>query len=293
MQATRSHRGLSTARAALHVTWLLARAPDGVRADEVAQELGKSVSTAYNLLASLCDEGVAERLPGGLYHLAPGFRETVAEESDRHNLTGVVDDLLTRTHKRAYLAVLRGNQLRVVLERGLQGMPKLPGMSPEIRDNAHALALGKVVLARAPAAALERYLTAGLKRFTPDTITEPDRLRMELRRVRRTGIATDREEIAPDFCCIAAPLLDEQRRFLGAVGISMSVRAFDAEREGLTETLRDIVGFQACADRREVLEVGRNPVLASAPEHLAGRKTFRAPSSQARTSHDVTRRQRR
>jgi IclR family acetate operon transcriptional repressor len=58
-QATRSHRGLSTARAALSVTWLLARAPDGVRADEVAEALGKSVSTAYNLLASLCDSNVA------------------------------------------------------------------------------------------------------------------------------------------------------------------------------------------------------------------------------------------
>src|SRR5687767_12549054 len=182
MQATRSHRGLSTARAALSVTWLLARTPDGVRADEVAHELGKSVSTAYNLLASLCDEGVAERLPGGLYHLSDAFRETVAEESDRHDLSGVVEDLLTRTHKRAYLAVLRGNQLRVVLERGLQGMPKLPGMNPEIRENAHALALGKLVLARAPAAALERYLNSGLKRFTPDTITDPDALRSELRR---------------------------------------------------------------------------------------------------------------
>ena len=175
MQATRSHRGLSTARAALSVTWLLARAPDGVRADEVAETLGKSVSTAYNLLASLCDEGVAERLPGGLYHLAPGFRATVAEESDRHDLSGVVDDLLARTHKRAYLAVLRGNQLRVVLERGLQGMPKLPGMSPDIRDNAHALALGKVVLARAPADALERYLSAGLKRFTAGHDHRPGR----------------------------------------------------------------------------------------------------------------------
>ncbi|MDA0161034.1 helix-turn-helix domain-containing protein [Solirubrobacter ginsenosidimutans] len=275
MQATRSHRGLSTARAALSVTWLLARAPDGVRADEVAVKLGKSVSTAYNLLASLCDEGVAERLPGGLYHLAPGFRETVAEESDRHNLSGVVDDLLARTHKRAYLAVLRGNQLKVILERGLQGMPKLPNMSPEIRDNAHALALGKVVLARAPADALERYLSAGLKRFTEDTITDPDVLRTELRRARRDGIAVDREEIAPDFCCIAAPLLDEQRRFLGAVGISMSVRAFDAEREALTETLRDIVGFQSCADRREVLDPTRTAGLASGSEHLAVKRRMR------------------
>ncbi len=238
-------------------------------------ELGKSVSTAYNVLASLCDEHVAERLPGGLYHLSPEFRETVAEESDRHDLSGVVDDLLARTHKRAYLAVLRGNHLRVVLERGLQGMPKLPGMSPDIRDNAHALALGKVVLARAPADALERYLSAGLKRFTAATITDPDTLRGDLRRVRRTGIAVDREEIAPDFCCIAAPLLDEQRRFLGAVGISMSVRAFDSEREALIETVRDVVQFQACGDRHEILDPGRTAVLASAPEHLAVKRRLR------------------
>ena len=161
MDATRAHRGLSTARAALRVTWQLARRPEGVRADEVAEALGKSVSTAYNVLASLCDEGVAERRPGGLYRLSAEFRETVAEESDRHDLSGVVDDLLARTHKRAYLAVLRGGQLRIVLERGLQGMPKLPGMNPEIADNAHALALGKVVLALGPRDAVEQYARAG------------------------------------------------------------------------------------------------------------------------------------
>jgi propane monooxygenase large subunit len=43
----------------------------------------------------------------------------------------------------------------------------------------------------------------------------------------------------------------------------------------LTEVLRDVVGFQACADRREVLEVGRTPVLASAPEHLAVKRRLR------------------
>ena len=163
----RSHRGLSTARAALQVTWLLAREPDGVRADEVAAALGKSVSTAYNLLASLCDEGVAERRPGSVYRLTTLFRETVAEQGDRHDLSGVVDDLLARTHKRAYLAVVRAGQLRVVLERGMQGMPKLPGMRPEIEDNAHALALGKVVLALEPADAVERYLAGGLTPLHP------------------------------------------------------------------------------------------------------------------------------
>jgi DNA-binding IclR family transcriptional regulator len=262
------HRGLSTARSALQVTWLLARAPDGVRADEVAARLGKSTSTAYNLLASLCDEGVAVRGSGGVYRLALAFRHAVAggveDESTLRDLSGLVEDLLARTHKRAYAAVVRGGVLRVVVERGLQGMPKLPGMSAEIRDNAHAIALGKVVLAHSPPEALERYLDLGLRPFTPNTITTAHELRAELDTIRRTGVAIEREEFDGDFCCLAAPLLDDRRRFLGAVGISMSRRAFDEEREALEETLRDVVQFQAYADARTVLEHDPDTYLASA-----------------------------
>src|SRR4051794_39433670 len=96
--APRAHRGLSTARAALHITTLLAGHPDGVRAGEVAAELGKSASTAYNLLASLCDEQVAVRVPGGRYRLADEFRALVASGAPAPGaaevLTGLVDELL-------------------------------------------------------------------------------------------------------------------------------------------------------------------------------------------------------
>ena len=268
MPSHAQHRGLSTARSALQVTWLLARAPDGVRADGIAAELGKSASTAYNLLASLCDEGVAVRRPGGVYVLAPEFRYVVAggveDERAMRDLSGVVEDVLVRTHKRAYAAVVVGGVLRSGLERGLLGMSKLPGMDPEIRYNAHALALGKVVLALSPPEALDRYLDLGLRPFTPNTITTEHELRAELETVRRTGIAVEREEFDGDFCCIAAPLLDDRRRFLGAVGISMSRRAFDEEREALEEILRDVVEFQASADARSVLEPHPDTYLASA-----------------------------
>src|SRR3954471_24341318 len=245
---------------------MLARAPDGVRADEVAAMLGKSTSTAYNVLASLCDEQVAVRRPGGVYQLSPAFRDVVAGGGDGEldDLSGVVEDLLARTHKRAYAAVVRAGVLRIVIERGLQGMPKLPGMSPEIRDNAHALALGKVVLALSPVEAVDRYVALGLRYFTPNTITSADELRAELRTIRRTGVAVEREEFDGDFCCIAAPILDAGRQFLGAVGISMSRRAFDEEHSALEETLRDVVRFQASADARAVLEPISHRDLASA-----------------------------
>jgi DNA-binding IclR family transcriptional regulator len=257
------HRGLSTARSALEVTWLLAKTPDGVRADEVAERLGKSVSTAYNVLASMCDETVAVRRPGGIYQLAPEFRRVVAGDSDPQDLSGIVEDLLARTHKRAYAAVVRHGVLRISIERGLQGMPKLPGMRAEIRDNAHALALGKVVLALSPPDALNRYVALGLRPFTPNTITTREELRAELRDIRRTGIAVEREEYDGDFCCIAAPILDARRRFVAAVGISMSRRAYDEEHVALRETVRDISRFQASADARTVLEPDSERRLAS------------------------------
>jgi len=285
---------LSTARAALQVAWLLAVRPEGIRADHVAETLGKSVSTAYNLLASLCEEGVATHHSGGVYRLAPAFRDTVSSGApsgapELHDLAGLVSDLLARTHKRSYLAVVRAGELHVVLERGLQGMPKLPGLNVRIGDTAHALALGKVVLALAGPEVLDRYLrNPGLRRFTAHTITDPAALRAELAEARRRGFTVEREEFDEDFCCIAAPVRDARGRFLAVIGISMSRRAFEDEHELLAESVLEVASvapaapavpanvaplraaaasktraFQASAETRTVLDPPRSGGLAS------------------------------
>jgi DNA-binding IclR family transcriptional regulator len=264
MQSRSSRRGLSTARRALRVVWLLAGRPEGVRAGDVAEALGKSVSTAYHLLASLCEEGVAERHAGGVYRIAPAFRDRVATgiatpAPERHDLSHLVGDLLARTHKRSYLAVVRGGELHIVLERGQQGMPKLPGLEPRIGDNAHALAVGKIALALAPPEVVEDYVRSpGLRRFTAHTITRPDTLRAELEAIRRRGFAVDCEEFDEDFCCIAAPVRDVHRQVLGVIGISMTRRAFDEEHETLARAVVDVAAT-----------VGRDPADV-APSHSSG-----------------------
>ncbi len=79
-----SSRSLSTARAVLRVLSMLAEQPTGVRADEVAHELGKSTSTAYYLLTSLCEEGFAVHESKGLYRPAKGLEQlTAAAEQAR------------------------------------------------------------------------------------------------------------------------------------------------------------------------------------------------------------------
>jgi DNA-binding IclR family transcriptional regulator len=253
--AAASSRSLSTARSVLRVLSLLVERPTGVRADEVAEVLGKSISTAYYLLTSLCEEGFAVHEAKGVYRPARGLEEltAVAEEagaggeSISEGLTGTVDALFLRTRKRSYLGVVRAGRIEITTFKGRQGVPRIPGLGNEIRDNAHALAMGKVVLALLDSTGLARYVARGLKSFTPHTITSPQELAAELERVRDDGFAVDREEMAENFCCIAAPIFDQRGRFVAALGLSVTATVFDAEVERLADAVMQVAAGAAAA----------------------------------------------
>ena len=250
-----SSRSLSTAKAVLRVLSLLAERPAGVRADEVAQTLGKSVSTAYYLLTSLCEEGFAVHESKGLYRPARGLEELtgVTEQADgmHQGLAGTVDELFLLTRKRSYLGVVRAGRIEIVAFRGRQGVPRIPGLGSEIRDSAHALALGKVVLSRLGRSGISRYVSRGLKAFTPNTITTAAELEAELARVRRDGFAVEREEFDEKFCCLAAPIIDQRGRFVAALGLSTTPHVFETERERLSATVIQVAQSvsQAASER--------------------------------------------
>jgi DNA-binding IclR family transcriptional regulator len=146
--------------------------------------------------------------------------------------------------------------IEISVVRGRQGIARMPGLGTQITDNAHALAMGKVVLARLRPDALARYVGRGLSRYTPSTITTLDELSRELAEVRGNGYAVDREEFDRDFCCVAAPVLDEHGRLAGVLGLSASTRAFDAEQEELAAAVRDLAAafsFQHRAEKHAFL----------------------------------------
>jgi acetyl-CoA synthetase len=248
---------------------LLAQRPSGVRADEVAQVLGKSTSTAYYLLTSLCEEGFAVHESKGVYRPALGLEKlTAAAEqasSSLHSdhLEDTVEELFLRTRKRSYLGVVRDGRIEIVAFRGRQGVPCMPGLGSEIRDSAHALAMGKVVLSLLGPGAVARYVARGLKSFTPHTITSHGELSTELARARRDGFAVDREEFDENFCCVSAPIFDERGHFAAALGLSTTRHVFDTEREQLAATVIDVaraattaaskVGQPALSGRRDSL----------------------------------------
>jgi len=283
--AATSSRSLSTARAVLRVLSMLAEQPTGVRADEVAHRLGKSTSTAYYLLTSLCEEGFAVHESKGLYRPAKGLEQLTAAAEQaaplHDDLKGTVDKLFVRTRRRSYLGALRPGRIEIVAFRGRQGVPTMPGLGSEIRDSAHALAMGKVALSLLGPRTVTRYIARGLKPFTPHTITSATVLVAELERVRREGYAVDREEFDENFCCIAAPIFDSAGRFIATVGLSTSRNVFDAERDQLAATVIDVAHaatdvarpatLQADAENRRFLpsDPDRTYVVSSGTGHPA------------------------
>jgi acetyl-CoA synthetase len=238
-------RGLSTARSVLQVLRLLSHHPEGVRADRVAAEVGKSLSTAYHLLASLCDEGFAERLEGGLYRSleTSGLRPPglAAADATQQRIVAAVEELFGRTRKRSYLGMIDAGAIEIVHIRGRQGVARMPGLGTRIGPaEAHSLAMGKVVLALLPRPALERHMARGLERFTEHTVTHPRALAAELEAVRCDGFAIDREEHTEDFCCVAAPMFDDAGRLAGILGLSATAHVFDGERRQLASAVLEV-----------------------------------------------------
>lgn len=246
--AERQGGSLTTARSALQALALLQESPDGVRAEEVAAAIGKSRSTAYYLLRALCEEGFATHDGhGGLFRAEPrgpagGADAPPAAPARELSLAALADELFSRTHKRSYIGVLDGGAIEIVEVRGRQGLPRLPGMGDRISDAAHASAMGKVVLSLMREVAVDRYVARGLKVVAPATVTDPAVLRAQLAQARRDGFATDVEELAEDFCCVAAPVFGQDGGLRAVAGISMSRRAFEESLDVLSRAVREVAG---------------------------------------------------
>jgi DNA-binding IclR family transcriptional regulator len=77
----------------------------------------------------------------------------------------------------------------------------------------------KAIIAFSEPEIIDMFLRKRMQRFTPRTITDPDKLRSEFNRVRKTGIAYTREEIDEGVNAIGAPILDLANKPVAAVAV--------------------------------------------------------------------------
>ena len=188
---------------------------------QLAQRAGLPLATAHRLVAELVAWGALVRQPAGDYVigrrlwdlglLAPvqsGLRELAAP---------FLQDLYGATLDTVQLAIRDGDKA-LYLDR-ISGHASVPVVSAVgARLPLHATGVGKVLLAHAPEK-VQADVLANLTRITPYTITQPERLREQLRVVRREGFAVTTEEMSLGACSVAVPILVRDGTVAGALGI--------------------------------------------------------------------------
>lgn len=237
---------LTTVRRSLEVLELVVTNPGKFTAKGLAQHLGTSLSTVYHVINTLEDVGFVQpsRRGGGLepgpamarLHRSMGESPSAAERTKI-----LLREVADQTETRSYLAVWDGGDLEIADVEGRPGGRELPTLKKGFRGAAHALALGKVLLAHLDPSQWPRYVREPvLESFTDHTIRDPAELARSLAAVRREGLATDREEFAAGLCGIALPMYTDDH-CVAAIGISLTGRRFVMEGPTLTHIVRDMV----------------------------------------------------
>lgn len=90
----------------------------------------------------------------------------------------------------------------------------------------HTVASGKAILAFYDEKSLERYLAAGLEKFTEFTIVEPDKLRKQMAQIRARKWAIAVNELAIGASAAASPIFDHKGQVVASLTISCPTSRF-------------------------------------------------------------------
>lgn len=192
-------------------------------ASDVARLLGMDKVIAYRLLRTLATEDFVVQDPATKkYRLGPGLielashnlREVPASESARPWMESL-RDLCDET---VMFAVRRGTEVVVSLPLESR-QPMRVTANVGDAESMHSTASGKVMLAFGPESLFDEVLVTGLPAMTPRTITSPDKLRAEVKRVRARGWAMDNEECVTGIRALAAGVLGRGGAIEGCLAI--------------------------------------------------------------------------
>jgi DNA-binding IclR family transcriptional regulator len=193
---------------------------------QISQRLKIPKSTAHNLLRTLAARGYVERPDRDQYALGTAIcsltQAVRVNVEVRDRAAPLLRQLADSCRGSSFLVVLdSGRALYVYAVESPQRL-RARTMVGE-RFYLHCTGVGKAILAFLPPEQYRRIVaTEGLPAFTPSTITRPQALARELAEVRSRGFAIDRSEHEPRTYCIAAPILDDGGRVIGACSISGS-----------------------------------------------------------------------
>ncbi|MDQ7030280.1 MAG: IclR family transcriptional regulator [Ardenticatenia bacterium] len=192
---------------------------------ELSRRLNLPKSTVFRLLATLEAGGLVAQDPRtGRYRLGVdliGLANNVIDYADlRRVARPYLRQLAEDVGETVSLSILDGEDAvnldqyvpahRFVMRAGWIGR----------RMPAHAVSVGKVLVAFLPEEQVEAFLQTHRPTFTSHTITDPAALRAELAQVRAQGYATAFEELEEGLHAVSAPVRNHEGDVVAAISVS-------------------------------------------------------------------------
>jgi len=243
---------------------------------EIARLSGLPISTAHRLSTELAAWGILERTDDAQYRVGLPLKVIGSHASHASSMLErarqVMEDLSTATRTCVRLGVLDGVDVAYI-EKNRSGRPVSALHGPPAVVPAHATAMGKALLAFSSARTVDMVIAAGLKRYTPFTLTTADGLRRALAVTRLTRVATARREFDARTSTIAVPVFGAG----GAVVSALELDIRDSHSElrllqpALSVAARSLSRDLATSRTRGVFMIGPDRVLTGhANGHING-----------------------
>lgn len=222
----RDHGGIQALDRAFLILDVMADAGGEAKLTEIAATAGLNVSTCHHLISTLHNWGYVARginsrsyvLGSRILHLSAACLRQVDLPRRAQSF---VDRLNDQTREAVQLAIMQDTNLVHVLRREARHAVRVEAGFGGNANAAHATATGKAILAWLPPTELDRIVgDKGLTAFTPNTITDLEKLREHLRLVRRNGFSIDREEFRPGVICLGAAIRDHAGAVVGSISVS-------------------------------------------------------------------------
>ena len=191
---------------------------------ELAGRTGLNISTCHHLLATLIKRNFAAKVPGRRLYTLGGRIVTLGHACLKVDLPRRAQQYLENvnrmTGETVHLVGLQGDAISVLSVREARHAVRVETGKLGRIAAPHAQSAGKAILAWLPEDEIRRIVADGMKRYTDNTITEFSVLIEDLRLVRRTGFAFDREEYLPGVVCVGAAIRDQAGMVIGAISAS-------------------------------------------------------------------------
>lgn len=190
--------------------------------EDLAERAHLPKSTAYRLINDMMRHDLLQRDPEGRIRIGVGMWELANRASDAVDLASVARPHMMAVHdfvgENTQLGILREREV-LFIERMSKPTAVVHRSKTAGRLPAHASSCGLVLLAHAPKHVREAYLRGPLTAFTPNTTTDPVRLRRMLGTIRTYHFAELIGHIDEGTAGIAVPIFGSHGMTIAGLGV--------------------------------------------------------------------------